>query len=183
MHVLYEKGNQTTPMKTAYLDTETTGLHPNRGDRVVEVAVIDDDGRALIDELVDPGRSVPAQVTAIHGITDAMVHGAPTLAQLMPRIRKACRHRRVVIYNADFDTRFLPEVEEQAAQVACCMLRFARCYGEWNAYRGGYRWQRLAVAAQHVGHVWQGDAHRALADTLACRTVWRWLESQEDGGT
>ena len=41
-------------MDTVYLDTETTGLYPEHGARIVEIAILDDDGRPLLDTLVDP---------------------------------------------------------------------------------------------------------------------------------
>lgn len=39
------------------------------------------------------------------------------------------------------------------------------------------RWVRLALAAQHAGHVWTGRPHSALADALAARSVARYLDS------
>jgi DNA polymerase-3 subunit epsilon len=152
---------------TLYLDTETTGLSPARGDAIVEVAIVDGSGRVLIDTLVNPGRSIPWQASSIHGITDDMVRGKPTLAQLMPRVLEIIDSEQVVIYNARFDAPFFPGALSQARSIECAMLRFADA-------RGG-RWQKLDMAAQHVGHRWTGVAHRALADTLACRSVWNWL--------
>lgn len=150
-----------------YLDTETTGLSPAKGDTIVEVAIVDDHGRALIDTLVNPCRPIPWQASNIHGISDDMVRGKPTLAQLMPRVLEIVQSQQVVIYNARFDARFFPGELGQAGVVECAMLRFADLHGG--------RWQRLDLAARHVGHQWSGAAHRALADALACRSVWNWM--------
>lgn len=155
---------------TVYLDTETTGLSPAKGDAIVEVAIVDGEGRVLIDTLVNPGRSIPWQASSIHGITDDMVRGAPTLSQLMPCVLEIVQSEQVVIYNARFDAPFFPGRLNQARTVECAMLRFAEL-------RGG-RWQRLDAAAQHVGHRWTGAAHRASADALACRSVWNWLDAR-----
>jgi DNA polymerase III epsilon subunit-like protein len=155
---------------TKYLDTETTGLSPARGDAVVEVAIVDGTGHVLLDTLVNPGQSIPWQASSIHGITDDMVRGAPTLSQLMPRVLEIVAAEQVVIYNARFDAPFFPGGLNQARAIECAMLRFAQV-------RGG-RWQKLDAAAQHVGHRWTGAAHRALADALACRSVWNWLEAR-----
>jgi hypothetical protein len=38
--------------------------------------------------------------------------------------------------------------------------------------------RKLDFAALCAGHVWQGEPHRALADAMACRSVWLWLHSQ-----
>lgn len=165
---------------TIYLDTETTGLHVGDGAALVEVAVVDDDGSVLLNTLVNPGCPVPASATAIHGITDAMVRDAPLAADVVARVLDLARGQRVVIYNAAFDAQFFPGMREVAASVECCMLRHAKWRGIWSNYWNGYRWHKLVDAADHAGHDWEGhDAHRALADTLACRAVWLWLDRKD----
>jgi DNA polymerase-3 subunit epsilon len=150
-----------------YLDTETTGLSAANGDTIVEVAIVDHLGRTLIDTLVDPQRPIPPIVSRINGINDSMVRGQPTLHQLLPDIRAAIRGKELVIYNATFDTSFFPNRLRDASNVSCAMREFAA--------RRGDRPTKLADAAAHVGHRWTGQAHRALADALACRSVWNWL--------
>jgi DNA polymerase-3 subunit epsilon len=150
-----------------YLDTETTGLSAASGDTIVEIAIVDHNGRPLIDTLVNPQRAIPWQATKVHGIRDDMVRGKPTLGQILPDIREAIRGKELVIYNASFDVSFFANRLADAAAVRCAMKAF-------NAARGG-RPHKLAVAAAHVGHAWSGTAHRALADALACRSVWEWV--------
>jgi DNA polymerase III epsilon subunit family exonuclease len=92
----------------AALDFETTGLSAERGDRVVEVAVVR--GRAdgpvrVWTTLVNPERPVGA--TAVHGITDAMVAGAPTFARALPKLMAALEGAVLVAHNARFDVSFL----------------------------------------------------------------------------
>lgn len=152
-----------------YLDTETTGLSPRNGDTIVEVAIVDDRGVALIDTLVNPMRSIPWHASNVHGISDAMVRGQPTLADLMPQIRRIVAGQQVVIYNATFDTPFFPGGLREARRVDCAMRRYAQA-------AGGGTWKKLDVAAERAGHIWSGTAHRACADALACRSVWNWLE-------
>jgi DNA polymerase III epsilon subunit-like protein len=158
-----------------FLDTETTGLSPTSGDAVVEIAIVDSSGRAVLNTLVDPGRAIPWQATNVHGITNDMVRGQPTLAQLMPRIRKIISKEIVVIYNSSFDAPFFPGRLAEAESVECAMRRF-------TLQSGGGRWKKLDIAAKTVGHRWTGNAHRALADALACRSVWEWLEKSTRGG-
>lgn len=153
-----------------YLDTETTGFSATAGDTIVEIAIVDDAGRTVLESLVDPRRKIPWQASGIHGITDDMVRGKPTLQSLLPRIREIVTDEQVVIYNSVFDTQFFPGGLRQARMVSCAMTHFANTLGG--------RWRKLDVAARHVGHRWTGDAHRALADALACRSVWLWLEVQ-----
>lgn len=154
-----------------FLDTETTGLSPSGGDAIVEVAIIDASGRALLDTLVDPLRSIPYGASRVHGISDSMVRGKPTLADLMPEIRRIVSGEQVVIYNATFDAPFFPGHLREAQRIDCAMRRYSEAIGVG-------RWQKLDVAAHKVGHVWSGAAHRAKADALACRSVWNWLEQR-----
>lgn len=68
----------------AFTDTETTGKDPYT-DRIVEIAVvrIEPDGmRISLKSLVNPGVPIPAEATAVHGIRDEDVKGAPTFAEL-----------------------------------------------------------------------------------------------------
>ena len=83
---------------TLYLDTETTGFSPAAGDAVVEIAIVDDFGCSVINTLVNPRRSIPWQARNIHGISDEMVRGKPTLDQLLPRIHEIVAGEQVVIY-------------------------------------------------------------------------------------
>ena len=151
-----------------FLDTETTGFSPAKGDSIVEIAIVDEAGKTLINTLVNPQRPIPYGASAVHGITDDMVRGKPTLGQILPAVREIVSRKDVVIYNARFDVPFIPGNLREAEQVHCAMLKFAGAMGG--------RWQKLEVAARHVGHRWNGQQHRALADALACRSVWQWLE-------
>lgn len=94
------------------LDTETTGLDPDRGDRVVSVgAVRVVNGRVLrqetFEQLVNPGRRVPAAATAIHGLTDAMLADAPTIGDVLPELARFAADTVLVGHDIAFDLRFL----------------------------------------------------------------------------
>lgn len=157
---------------TLYLDTETTGLAPQNGDAIVEVSIVDSRGKVLLDTLVNPRRSIPWQASKIHGISDSMVREMPTLADLMPDILRIVSGQQIVIYNATFDAPFFPGGLREARRIDCAMRRFS----EVTKATG---WKKLDFAATHVGHVWTGKAHRALADTLACKSVWEWIVARE----
>ena len=94
-------------MRIVAIDTETCALGPGR-DRVVQFCAqtLDGDLRVLDTwtELVHPGRRIPAQATAVHGITDAMVAGKPAFAHFAPRLRALFTAETVFMaYNAAFD--------------------------------------------------------------------------------
>ena len=92
------------------LDLEATGVWPGH-DRIVQVATasIFPDGRVSTwSSLVNPERSIPPAVTAIHGITDAAVASAPTFAQLAPTVAARLSDCDLTGYNvARFDCRLL----------------------------------------------------------------------------
>jgi DNA polymerase III epsilon subunit family exonuclease len=161
-----------------FLDTETTGLYPPR-DKIVEIAIIDGNGKILINSLVNPEREIPLEVINIHGIDNEMVKNSPTLKDLEPELFEILNGKNLIVYNLNFDIKFLPRyIVNSIKERDCCMLRFAEAYGEWNEYYGNFKWKSLSTAANHVGYKWEGVAHRALADTLACRAVWDYLEEK-----
>lgn len=169
---------------TVYLDTETTGLS-HQHDEVLEISILNDDGETLLDTLVKPTRKKAwPEAAKIHGIRPEMIlkSPSPTLQELLPRIDAILADaENLVIYNAGYDLPFLTaayhaaELNPAYPNIHCAMLDFAKAYGVWDNYRNGWKWQKLTVAARHVGHKWQGQAHRALADCQATRSVWRWL--------
>lgn len=93
-------------------DLETTGLFPV-ANRIVEFGAVRFrlDGRVLgtWEQLVDPECAIPPEVTDIHGITDAMVCGQPTLAQALPGFLDFLGGSEAILlaHNAAFDLGFL----------------------------------------------------------------------------
>jgi len=151
------------------LDTETTGLSDDA--ELVQIAVIDVKGAVLLDTLVKPGQPIPPEATRIHGITDADVATAMTWPEMAEMVRKLLRAAsRVVIYNAEFDTRImeqtckgfgLPGIElRKDARWSCAMHWYSQWCGDWSDYHGNYRWQRLP-----------GGGHSALSDAQATLKV------------
>lgn len=96
-------------------DTETTGLADS--DRIVQIAGLRlARGRLTgerFDTLVDPGRPVPPGATAVHGITDAILRGAPDLTAALTAFRHFSEGAVLIAHNAPFDMGFLRRAEAE----------------------------------------------------------------------
>ena len=106
-----------TELTYTVFDTETTGLEPSAGDEIIQVgATRIVNGRLLrsecIDQIVDPRRPLRPEGIPIHGITEAMVAGQPTIDQVLPVFHAFSEDTVLVAHNAAFDMRFLQLKEE-----------------------------------------------------------------------
>lgn len=174
-------------MKTIFLDTETTGLNQYL-DEVLEISIIDDAGAILLDTLVQPiNKTKWPDAQRIHGISPEMIQkaNAPTLVSLAGQILEIFNDADIlVVYNLNYDKPFVWKALREAQvlhglkedlMLQCAMVAFAEKNGEWDHFHGQYKWKNLKFASQCAGHVWEGKAHRALADCQATRSVWEWL--------
>lgn len=159
-----------------YLDTETTGL--DWASEIVEICVLDTDGRVLVDHLVRPTTPIPQGATRIHGISDEMVAEEPTWAEIWPGVEQAISGRAIVIYNADYDLAEMRQShrkhgltwERPSAPVHCLMKLYAKYHGEWDPGRRAFRWLSLQQAAQRCG-ISLPQRHRARQDAELARSV------------
>ena len=97
-------------MRHVTLDFETTGLYPERGDRIVEIGAVEITGRRVgeaFHTLVNPERPIPEEVVRIHGITDEKVKDAPRFAEVVDQLLAFLDGATLVIHNASFDLKFL----------------------------------------------------------------------------
>ncbi len=169
------------------LDTETTGLDSSA--QICQIAIIDSSGNVLLDTLVKPTCPIPADASAVHRITDDMVKNAPGWADIELQIADILKGRDVVIYNADYDKRIMAQCSRAInserswyglADYYCAMLAYAEHYGDWNDYRGNYRWQRLTDAAfQTKAEI--KNAHNALGDCLMTLAVCKAMIARGEG--
>ncbi len=163
----------------AVLDFETTGLSPAMGDRATEIAIaLVRDGQVVdrFQSLMNAGRWIPGEVTALTGISNAMVAAAPPAASVM---REACSFvgkTPVVAHNAAFDRKFW-EAElfrlslASVSPFACTLLLARRVYPQSINHR-------LSTLVELLGLPRSGRAHRAMVD--AEMTSHLWCRIQQD---
>jgi DNA polymerase-3 subunit epsilon len=97
--------------RAVLFDTETTGLDPQAGDRVIEVAAVE-----LVNDmptgrhyhtLLDPERDVPDEVVRVHGISALHLRGKPRFAEIVTELLEFLGEGRLIAHNAAFDFAFL----------------------------------------------------------------------------
>ncbi len=109
-------------MRLICLDTETTGLDPLNGDRLVEVACVEITGRRITDDparqyqqYVNPERDIPDEVRdKVTGITNEMLADKPLFSQIADSFIEFVQGAELIIHNAEFDVGFL-DMELQRA--------------------------------------------------------------------
>ena len=98
-------------MKQIVLDTETTGLDPRSGHRIIEVACIEMENRRFtgrhLHKYVNPEREIDAGAQAVHGITLEFLADKPKFADIVDEFLEFINGAELVIHNAPFDIGFL----------------------------------------------------------------------------
>lgn len=154
-------------VRVAYVDTETTGLSSNL-DRIIEIAIVLaevdwETGQVIqkLDEyqgLQDPGRRIPAEAMAVHGINDAMVRGQRIDGRACTGLLAAADIS--LAHNSGFDKGFVAQVVPEAHSYT------------WGCTCRGIPWKKLypsisSTALQSLSRYFgseKGIAHRALGD-------------------
>jgi len=151
-------------------DTETTGLFPATDEIVQLAAVRIVNGRRLrgevFDTLVDPQRPIPQVSTDVHGITDDMVKGAPTIIEAGRRFHDFARGAVLVAHNAPFDMEFLRR-HEPGMQVSFdhpvldTLLLSRVAFGRSELHSLDALTARLGI------NMTEEERHTAIGDTIA----------------
>lgn len=162
---------ELSKIKFACLDTETTGLSPDDGGRICELAVSVSQGGRPVEEfstLLNPGMPMHPEVIAIHGITNEMVASAPKFADILPKLLGLLDDCVIVAHNADFDVNFLRN------EFAQCGMRFPP-YPVIDTLKlarksGKFAKNNLGCIAADLGINCAGW-HRAMADTKMAEQI------------
>ena len=98
-------------MREVVLDTETTGLEPETGDRIVEIGAVElwnhiPTGKTF-HKYLNPERNMPEEAQAVHGLTDDFLKDKPLFSQIVDDFLAFIKNSKLVIHNASFDMKFL----------------------------------------------------------------------------
>jgi DNA polymerase-3 subunit epsilon len=151
--------------RIAVIDFETTGISPAMGSRATEVAIVMlEDGQVVdrFQSLMNSGVRIPAFITELTGITNAMVAGAPRAAEVIAEASRFVGETPLVAHNAAFDRKFWADELARAGLAApqpfaCTVLLSRRLYPWAPSHKLG-----TLVDYHHLPRA--GQAHRALAD-------------------
>jgi DNA polymerase III subunit epsilon len=161
------------------LDTETTGKDSSKSE-VVEIGIVDHRGQTLLSERVKPKYEISVDAQRIHHITNSDVINAPPFSEVWPRILLQLSGKRIVVYNAQFDSGILVTsakyygITVPSFRWHCLMEDYADFYGKPNVYRPYLSgWQKLSEACRQQ-NVQMSQAHSALGD---CQSVYALMRS------
>lgn len=100
-------------MRQIFLDTETTGLSPESGDRIIEIGCVEMVNRKVTGNnkhfYLNPERPNSEDAVKIHGLTDEFLADKPLFAAIAEEFVEYCRGAEIIIHNASFDVGFLNE--------------------------------------------------------------------------
>jgi len=98
-------------MRQVILDTETTGLNPATGDRIIEIGCVEMVGRRLTDRTfhhyINPERDIDAGAFAVHGLSREFLSDKPVFSNVVEQLIEFVDGAEIVIHNAAFDLGFL----------------------------------------------------------------------------
>ena len=106
-------------MRQIFLDTETTGLEPDMGHKIIEIGAVECVDRKLtgrhFHKYINPQRAIDDGAKEVHGITEAFLADKPVFAEVWNEFREFVEGAEVIIHNAPFDVSF---IEYEVADLA-----------------------------------------------------------------
>ncbi|MEN8217372.1 MAG: DNA polymerase III subunit epsilon [Pseudomonadota bacterium] len=98
-------------MRQISLDTETTGLEPAKGHRIIEIGCIEISNRRITDkryhQYLQPDREIDAEAIGVHGITNESLQDKPRFADIVEKFLEFIKGAELIIHNAKFDVGFI----------------------------------------------------------------------------
>ena len=165
--------------RVLFFDLELTGFYDR--DEIISVSIVNGREELVMNTFVKPTHTKKWKRTEkIHGITPEMVQDSPTLAELIPEIKRMFDNADAIIaYGVSTDFSHIKriyetEAEQEAlhAKISCCANEFVRYIHE---HRPDVVHASLTDAMECLGIEWDGIPHSSIADTYACKKVWERL--------
>ncbi len=98
-------------MREIVLDTETTGMDPEDGHKIIEIGCVELDNHLpsgkTLQLYINPERDIPPEATAVHGITDEFIKDKPVFSEVFDQFLEFIGDGKLVIHNAEFDMKFI----------------------------------------------------------------------------
>lgn len=174
-------------MRQIMLDTETTGLDPIQGHRIVEVACVELINRRLTGRhlhlYLNPDRDSDPEALAIHGLTTDFLSEHPRFNEVVHQLVDYVKDAEVIIHNAAFDTKFLnaeleragqPAFDQLCAKVTCSLVHAREIHpGKRNSLDA--LCERYGISNAHR------ILHGALLDSELLADVWLAMTRGQDG--
>ena len=159
--------------RIAIIDLETTGTAAT-GDGITEIGIVLVENDTVVEEwssLVNPQMSIPPEIQALTGITEAMVRDAPTFPELANDVRSRLEGRLFVAHNARFDYGFIKNAfrrmgEPFSAEVLCTVRLSRKLYPQHAQHSLDSLISRHQLTTE--------NRHRALGDA---RLAWQFMQT------
>jgi DNA polymerase-3 subunit epsilon len=166
--------------RLVFVDTETTGLSPAEGHRIIEIAAIEMVGGCLTGRefhtYLNPERQVPPVATDIHGIDDAMLRDQPRFSEVAADLVEFVSDSRVVMHNAPFDAAFLNDEFERIGSSAPALTSREIVIDTLPLFRKLHPGMRCSLAAlcerHRISPPADEDWHSALTDASMLARLW-----------
>ena len=187
LHATYDRINSVDPRallgrpiaqsRFVVLDTETTGFGVYAGDEIVAIAMLELQGLEPSGReyrtLVNPGRSIPALSTEIHGITDAQVQDAPKIGDVIVEVMEFLDDGVLVGHHTNFDLRFLNKTLDRllGSKLRNPVLDTMLMYLGHSGRMGHYTLEDLAQYC-HVDVI---ERHTAYGDAMTTARLFQCL--------
>ncbi|MFL6658080.1 MAG: PolC-type DNA polymerase III [Massilia sp.] len=152
------------------LDFETTGLSPAMGDRITEVAALRIVNGQVTDRfvsLVNCGVRIPAFITQLTGISQAMVERAPPASEVVPALLDFIGENALSAHNASFDEKFLKaeadllDLAPRHVGLVCSLKLSRRVFPGLPSYKLGLLSHQLGIRFRSAAHRAESDAEVA----------------------
>ncbi|HJV03373.1 MAG TPA: 3'-5' exonuclease [Burkholderiaceae bacterium] len=152
------------------IDFETTGLSPDMGDRITEVAALRIAGGRVVERyvsLINCNVRIPSFITGLTGITQAMVDSAPPVARVVPELLDFIGSDTLSAHNASFDEKFLRAESARLGLapahtgLVCSLKLSRRVFPQLASYKLGNLSEQLGIRFKSAAHRAESDAEVA----------------------